>query len=122
MSYRDDPQSLSPPRSRLSPRRWQVMACGVAALLAGAAPASSGALVDALLDMADQGTCIEDAVFVRIRSQPAQASHVLEAAIRAWSVRREQQAQLGCDGDIAAQAIAAGADPQRVLDATAAGL
>jgi hypothetical protein len=91
------------------------------ALLA-ASPVSAGMFED-FLDAADAGECIEDVTFRLIRREgPAQADAVVAAALSALAARTEQQRALGCDGDIAAQAIAAGADPADVIKATAAGL
>lgn len=72
---------------------------------------------------ADQGQCIEDLVYQQIRSAPSGgAADLIKAAVEALGERTQQQLQLGCEGDIAAQAITAGADPVVVLEATAASL
>lgn len=81
------------------------------------------ALVDDILRAADQGQCIESVTFRMIQSQGrGQAAAIVRAALGALGQREQQQRSLGCAGDIAAQAIAAGADPNEVLEATAAGL
>ncbi len=75
------------------------------------------------LKIADQGHCIEALVFRKIEQRgTAQARAIVRAAASALAQRAQQQRSLGCEGDIAAQAIAAGADPDEVLRATAAGL
>ena len=79
--------------------------------------------IEDFLRIADQGHCIEAFVFRNIQQRgPAQARAVVRAAAGALAQRSPQQRSLGCEGDIAAQAIAAGADPDEVLRATAAGL
>ena len=86
-------------------------------------PAAAAALLDDFLAAADQGQCIEGLTFRLIEERgPADASRIVEAAIEAYRQREHQQRVLGCSGDIAAQAIAAGAEPEQVLQATAAGL
>ena len=87
-------------------------------------PATAGAaLLDDILAAADQGQCIESITFRLIKERgSAEASPVVDAALNALAQRDHQQRVLGCVGDVAAQAIAAGADPGQVLDATAAGL
>jgi hypothetical protein len=58
-----------------------------------------------------------------IRDQgTARAAGIVHAALVALALHQQRQRGLGCSGDIAAQAIAAGADPDEVLHATAAGL
>jgi hypothetical protein len=85
--------------------------------------ADPSAAVSAFIAEADAGRCIEDVVYRRIESGDAEDPVTLvKAATLALGQRVTQQRELGCDGDIAAQAIAAGADPQKVLEATAAGL
>ncbi len=75
------------------------------------------------LAAADSGQCIESVTYKYIESHDkAEAKAIVANALTALSKRAEQQRALGCDGDVAAQAIAAGADPNEVLDATAAGL
>ncbi|MGB5561664.1 MAG: hypothetical protein WBN02_05025 [Sedimenticolaceae bacterium] len=82
-----------------------------------------GVLLDDFLMAADNGQCIESVTFRTIRDRgPADATEVVKAALEAYGQREHQQRSLGCAGDIAAQAIAAGADPEQVLEATAAGL
>ena len=86
-------------------------------------PASMAAMLDDFLAAADRGQCIEGVTYRMIRERgPADAGHVVEAALEAHARRARQQRDLGCKGNIAAQAIAAGADPDQVLEATAAGL
>jgi hypothetical protein len=92
-------------------------------LLPSAGAADGGVLLDDFLQAADQGQCIESVTYRMIRQEGAvQASHIVQAALAALGERGQQQRALGCAGDIAAQAIAAGADPDQVLEATAAGL
>jgi hypothetical protein len=80
-------------------------------------------MLDDFLAAADQGRCIESVTFHMIRQRdPTEAPQVVQSALRAHARRARQQRTLGCEGDIAAQAIAAGADPQQVLKTTAAGL
>jgi len=88
-----------------------------------AASSASAAFVDDLLAAADAGQCIETAAAGMITAQGAdKAGDIVAAALQAAAQREEQQKALGCKGDFAAQAIAAGADPDDVLGATAAGL
>ncbi|MCB1723097.1 MAG: hypothetical protein H6959_01370 [Chromatiaceae bacterium] len=83
----------------------------------------SAAWLQRFLAEADRGHCIEGAVYNAIRENGAgSATAVVQSALRALDQRAEQQRALGCAGDIAAQAIDAGADPDAVLAATAAGL
>lgn len=80
-------------------------------------------MVDDFLVAADQGQCIEGVTFRLIKDRGSRnAASIVEAALKAHSQKQHQQRLLGCAGDIAAQAIAAGADPDQVLEATAAGL
>ena len=91
--------------------------------LAFPALADEAALREQFLQAADRGECIERVVRDTIRHKGAsQATLVVGAALAALQQRAVQQRSLGCEGDIAAQAIAAGADPDAVLRATAAGL
>ena len=106
--------------------RWLLHHCrpGLAGLALSmiALPVSAGLSAD-FLRAADQGKCIENIVHEMIRQRGAQqAAVVVQAAVAALAERAQQQRSLGCEGDIAAQAIAAGADPDEVLRATAAGL
>jgi hypothetical protein len=105
----------------------QLLLSGVCVVLlsaaAEAAAMAPSALVLELLNAADHDQCIENLVFQTIRQNgPQLASAVVQAAAIAQAQRAHQQRALGCEGDIAAQAIAAGADPDVVLKATAAGL
>ena len=105
--------SLYPSECRLA-----VFAC-----LILAQPAASSTMVEHFLAAADQGHCIESVAYRLIHDQgPANATGVVKAALEAYGQRERQQRVLGCAGDIAAQAIAAGAEPDQVLQATAAGL
>jgi hypothetical protein len=111
----------------LATHRWFSTLCGhlLALSLASLSAAAPGAasLVDEFLRAADAGECIESLTYRTIQRQgPAAAAAVVGAALAALAQREQQQRALGCDGDIAAQAIAAGADPDDVLAATAAGL
>ena len=84
---------------------------------------AAAALLDEILVAADRGECIEGVTFRLIQERgPGDATGIVEAALEADKQRQQQQRLLGCAGDIAAQAIAAGADPDQVLEATAAGL
>ena len=105
---------------RLIRRRW----FGVASLsVVLIATATSASLLNDFLRAADEGQCIESVVFQKIRQRgPEQAGAMVRAAVAALAERGQQQRALGCEADIAAQAIAAGADPDEVLRATAAGL
>lgn len=88
-----------------------------------AALPAAAAMLDDFLAAADQGRCIESVAYQMIRQHAAtEAPQVVRSALVAHARRTRQQRTLGCEGDIAAQAIAAGADPQLVLDATAAKL
>ena len=87
-----------------------------------AAPVSDP-LLEEFLRAADQRQCIENVGFRIIRKRGAgNATAVVHAALAALAERQGQQRALGCTGDIAVQAIAAGANPEQVLEATAAGL
>ena len=84
---------------------------------------AGAALVGDFLVAADRGECIEGVTFRLIHERgPGDAARIVEAALEAHGQRQQQQRLLGCAGNIAAQAIAAGADPDQVLEATAAGL
>ena len=86
-------------------------------------PAMAAGLLDEFLAAADRGQCIESVTFGLISDRgPANAAEIVEAALAAHGQREQEQRALGCKGNIAAQAIAAGADPDQVLEATAAGL
>lgn len=88
-----------------------------------AASAASADYLDDLLAAADGGQCIENAVAAMIGKEGNdKAGEIVSAALQAASMREAQQKAAGCKGDIAAQAIAAGADPDDVLGATAAGI
>jgi peptidoglycan/LPS O-acetylase OafA/YrhL len=103
----------------LSPfgRRLAVLVALILTFPAGAA------LLDEILVAVDQGQCIDGVTFRLIQEHgPAAAAGVVGAALEAHRQRQHQQRLLGCAGNIAAQAIAAGADPDQVLEATAAGL
>lgn len=94
----------------------------ILASLQASVPARA-ALLDDFLAAADAGLCVERVVFRLLQqAEPDDAAAVIEAAIAAQTLRERQQRTLGCEGDIATQAIAAGADPAQVLRATAAGL
>ena len=97
---------------------------GIAFCVPTHAQATNGnALVDEILRGADQGQCVESVTYRLIGDQGAgAAAGIVQAALTAVARREQQQRAMGCEGDIAAQAIAAGADPDEVLRATAAGL
>lgn len=91
-------------------------------MMLASTPVIAGLLED-FLRAADKGECIEDVTYRMVEHRGAtHATEVVAAALSALAARTEQQRSLGCDGAIAAQAIAAGADPADVLAATAAGL
>lgn len=106
---------------RLTTHLLSGVVCAWALPISGAA--TGDLLVDEFLRAADQGHCIEGVTFQLIQRQgPAEAATIVRAALAAHTRREQQQRALGCAGDIAAQAISAGADPDQVLEATAAGL
>jgi len=88
--------------------------------------ASSLAVADVTADLrlaADQGKCLEAAVADMIQAQGAdKAQEIVSAAYAVLGEVEQQQKALGCTGSIGQAAIAAGADPNDVLAATAAGL
>lgn len=87
------------------------------------ASSAQAAFQDDFLHASDQGQCIENVVYHTIQRRGAQqAAAIVQAALAVQARREAQQRALGCSGDIAAQAIAAGADPDQVLKASAAGL
>jgi hypothetical protein len=84
---------------------------------------ASAAYTDDLLAAADEGECVAIAVADLIRKDgPDKAAEIVTAGLEVAAQRKAQQEALGCQGDIAEQAIAAGADPDDVLAATAAGI
>lgn len=93
----------------------------VAGAMIAASNASAGMYED-LLAASDAGKCIETAAAEMVQANPDSATDIVAVALRAASQREAQQRALGCKGDIAAQAIASGADPDQVLEATAAGI
>ena len=94
-----------------------------AAFFIASGASAQGVSLDDFLSAADNGQCIESVAYRFIREHGTQrAGGIVETALNALSMREQQQRLLGCEGDIAAQAIAAGADPGMVLKATAAGL
>lgn len=112
------PSSHTNLRTRLAPGAAAV-GCGLLCLAASL----HGAPIDEFLAAADRGHCIEDVVYREVsRLGDGDAAQLVSDALLALEQRKRQQRTLGCDGDIAAQAIAAGADPRAVLPATAAGL
>lgn len=106
--------------------RWLAMVLSAllgVAVGSTAAAATDAGLVDEILHLADQGQCIESVTYRLIHERgPGHAGGIVQAAVLALSQREQRQRSLGCKGDIATQAIAAGADPDAVLKATAAGL
>ena len=94
-------------------------------LAAGSACMSTGQndLVEHFLKASEGGQCIESVTYQLIGKRGTQSTTlIVQSALIALSQHEQQQRALGCTGDIAAQAIAAGADPTEVLQATAAGL
>ncbi len=80
-------------------------------------------LVGEFLHASAEGQCIESVTYRLISEQGTQqAVAIVRSALVALAQHEQHQRGLGCTGDIAAQAIAAGADPAEVLHATAAGL
>lgn len=76
-----------------------------------------------LAEASARGECIDQVIYRVIRERgPGEADEVVRAALAALHDAQHRQRELGCSLDIAAQAIAAGADPDLVLKATAAGL
>jgi hypothetical protein len=88
--------------------------------------ASVGAMAAAIDDLrlaAEEGKCLESVVGELIQQQgTAQAQEIVSAAYAVLAEYSEQQRALGCSGNIGQAAIAAGADPNDILAATAAGL
>ena len=107
-------------------RSKRLILCTVGMGLAVAAAHARDAadpLIDRFSVAAANGQCIENLTYVMIREHgPQDAAAIVRASLVVLSRLGEQQRALGCAGDIAAQAIAAGADPDAVLRATAAGL
>jgi hypothetical protein len=76
-----------------------------------------------MVEASNRGECIDQVTFKMISERgPASAATVVGAAVTALHQVQQRQRELGCSSDIAAQAIAAGADPDEVLRASAAGL
>lgn len=115
------PDLLQSSRSTLPP--WTRRGLALFTLLAGVVAAAPAVTAQLFVAAADRGECIESEVYRLIRERGGEAAgSLVAAALEALSLRERQQRKLGCAGDIAAQAIAAGADPDQVLRATAAGL
>lgn len=105
------------------PRARIVMLVGTALCCTAALARSEAQWLDYFSSAADAGQCIESVTFTAIRQAgDVPATPIVQSALRALALKADQQRALGCAGDIAAQAIAAGADPDAVLAATAAGL
>ncbi len=94
----------------------------IAAMMAG----STAVVADTIDDLrlaAEDGKCLESVVADMIKAQGVEkAKDIVQAAYTVLSEYGEQQRAAGCSGDIGQQAIVAGADPNDVLEATAAGL
>lgn len=107
-------------------RSKQLMLCTVGTWLSFAGVHADDAqhrLVRQFELAAASGQCVENVTYLMIREQgPQNAAVIVHASLLVLFQHAEQQRALGCAGDIAAQAIAAGADPDVVLSATAAGL
>ena len=87
------------------------------------AQAEQDPLVGQFLHASAEGLCIESVTYRMISEQGTQhAVAIVRSALVALAQHEQHQRGLGCTGNIAAQAIAAGADPDEVLHATAAGL
>ena len=88
--------------------------------------ASSAVMADTIDDLrlaAEDGKCLENVVGDMIKTQGVdKAKDIVQAAYTVLSEFDQQQKAAGCSGDIGQQAIVAGADPNDVLEATAAGL
>lgn len=88
--------------------------------------ASSAVMADTIDDLrlaAEDGKCLENVVGDMIQTQGVdKAKDIVQAAYTVLSEFDQQQKAAGCSGDIGQQAIVAGADPNDVLEATAAGL
>lgn len=97
---------------------------GVVLAVGGAqALGEDGPLLGRFLDASAEGLCIESVTYRMIHEQGTRhAAGIVRSALVALGLEEQRQRDLGCSGDIAAQAIAAGADPDEVLHATAAGL
>ncbi len=81
------------------------------------------ATLEELLKLVRQGFCLEEAVARLITDKgPEAATDVVFTAYRILPQLSDYQEQCGCAGNIDGMAIAAGADPNDVLAATAAGL
>lgn len=105
--------------NRSGPRSWTLC---LALLICTVAQAVSQ-LLDEFMAASDRGQCIESVTFRLIEQHgPGRAEEIVHTALIVAAQRRSQQLALGCAGDISVQAILAGADPERVLKATAAGL
>lgn len=109
--------------SRIAFPPWTRRGLALLTLVGGAVVAAPAVTAQLFVAAADRGECIEAEVYRLIRQDGGEAAgSLVVAALEALSLRERQQRRLGCAGDIAAQAIAAGADPDQVLRATAAGL
>lgn len=94
----------------------------VAAMMAASATAMADATGD-LRAAAAAGTCLETAVGDMVKTQGADsAKEIISAAYAVLAEVGDAQKAAGCSGNIGQSAIAAGADPNDVLEATAAGL
>ncbi len=110
------------PAEQLLKRQLMRLLIGALAALA-TGPLAAAGLQDTFIRAADAGECIENVTYRMIKARgAASAEPIVVAALAALKRKTAQQRALGCQGEIAAQAIAAGADPAKVLAATAAGL
>lgn len=109
--------------SRIAFPPWTRRGLTLLTLVVGTVAAAPAVTAQLFVAAADRGECIESEVYRLIRERGGDAAgSLVAAALEALSLREREQRRLGCAGDIAAQAIAAGADPDQVLRATAAGL
>lgn len=109
--------------SRIAFPPWTRRGLTLLTLVVGTVAAAPAVTAQLFVAAADRGECIESEVYRLIRESGGDAAgSLVAAALEALSLREREQRRLGCAGDIAAQAIAAGADPDQVLRATAAGL
>lgn len=94
----------------------------VAAMMAASASVMADTLGD-LRQAAAEGKCLETAAADMIQAKGnASAQEIVSAAYAVLAEVGDQQKAAGCSGNIGQAAIAAGADPNDVLAATAAGL
>lgn len=90
-------------------------------LLALSTVANAG-IVEDVRNEALADKCLENVVTEMIQARGLeQTANIVAAASLVFGEVSERQKELGCSGNIGQAAIAAGADPAEVLEATAAG-